>query len=217
MENIFEIDLDPNYHISTFPTTHVRKFALYIPPIEQYLPTENHYFGLEEMTYGNLVIDQENGGISTTVRHFFKDMLNNKTYAYEIACTPAPLIHNELGQEIMTFAKENLITHDLADNYMREFNNAKLNGQHARVFRFGTILTRLCKGLRTTEMTDAEHFIYSELLDDKISLRDTALELNYMTNVVQGLVKTSGDLFPPVDMKYVNQFLVRIHKEYYKI
>ena len=217
MENIIELDLDPTFHISQLPTTYVKKFILYIPPMEEYIPNENHYFGLTDMSYGNVILDQENRSLSMTVRHFFKELINNKTYAYEIAATPQPFIndYSKQGVDLFEFAKDNLITDQIIDNYYLNFNKAKANGNHSKTFRIGTIIRRLGKNLRTTDMTDEEFNFYNLLENDELSDKEIALTLNNMTIEIQTLMKNCRDLFHPIDMNFINQFLIRLHKEYY--
>jgi hypothetical protein len=221
METIIEIDLNPEYHVSKFLTTNVRKFALYIPTIDQIMPNESHYFGINKLTYGNIVINQEKGMVALTLRQFFKALLSNMPYAYEIACTPISNINPEfqLGIDILNFGKSNLISKSIVDTYIKNFTYDKINGNYTRAYRFGTILKRLYSGLRTTEMTLEETTMYGHLLSDTIKLEDIEFALTHMDIEFQSnesLIHLD-EIYPQVDINYINQYLIRTHKDYLKI
>lgn len=218
MQHLLEIDINPEFHISTFGVTNVRKFALYIPPLEKCLPTEKNYFGLEELSYGDLFIDQESGSITMSVRHFFKDLLSNIQYAYEISCTPTSHINQEFttGIEILNFGRENLVSKPLVDNYLNSFTHYRVNDNLINAYRVGTILKRLYKGHRTTEMTDQESDFYKLLIDNKANLEDLYYELVGMEMDFQNININLDDFFPIIDKNFINEFLIRIHREYLK-
>jgi hypothetical protein len=221
MENIIEIELNPEFHISKFLTTNVRKLALYIPTIDQLMPTESNYFGLKEMTYGNIILDQESGLVALTVRQFFKALLSNMPYAYEIACTPHSNIvaDSQLGFEILNFGKTHLISKPIIDKYLKSFTEDKITGNYTRAYRIGTVLKRLYRGLRTTEMTNEETELYNHLLSDTVKLEDIEFSLTHMDVEFQSIEPTINynDIFPPIDINYINQFLIQTHKDYLKL
>jgi hypothetical protein len=218
MESIIEIEINSEFHISQLPTTHIRKFALYIPTADQCIPTENNYFGLDELTFGNVIIDPEQGKLSMTLRQFFKDFLSSQPYAFEIACTPHNSISSEtdIGAESLLFCKENMVSKNLIDAYLQLFLANKNKEKHLKAYRYGVLLKKLYRGIKTTEMNDEEAVVYSQIQKKRMAKADIGMTLASLDFDLQELESKceKEELYPSIDMKYVNQFLVRTHKTY---
>jgi len=217
MDSIIEIDIDKDIHVSPFPVSHIRKFALYIPPLEQCIPTEEHYFGLDELPIGDLLVEQESGKLSMSVRWFIKSIILSDTSAFEMTCSPEYAISqgSDIGREILSFAKDNLVSKNLVKRYLELFLEAKKRSNgYRKAFRYGTILNRLYKGLRTTEMTDEETSIYKSLTNGPNSQKDLILaNVDIDLQELESRVNLD-EIYPGIDKSFVNQFLIRIHKTY---
>lgn len=217
MDSIIEININKEVHISPFPITHIRQFALYIPPLEQCIPTENHYFGLDELPIGDLFVEQDTGKLSMSVRWFIKSIILSNTFAYEMSCSPNYTISQDsnIGREILAFGRDNLVSKNIIKNYLELFLDAKKrpNG-YRKAFRYGTILNRLYKGLRTTEMTDGEIDIYKSLTSENHLQKDLILaNMDFDLQELESKVNLD-ELYPGIDKNFVNDFLIRIHKTY---
>lgn len=216
MDNLIEININREYHVSQPNTSHIRKFALYIPPKDKCVPNESHYFGLEEFSYGATCINQEEGKLVLSVRQFFKNLLENNVYAYELACTPQSEIQevSVLGYEALSYGKENVVSKDLVSNYVKLFLLNKSKRRYTKAFRYGTIIKRLYSNIRTTEMTDDEKEVFDLLSKRKISKEKIELILAHMDFDLQELDSNCvlDEIYPPVNMKYINEFLIRIYK-----
>lgn len=215
MESIFEVEINPEFHPSQLPYDHVRSFSVYIPPLEQCIPSENHYFGLDELPSGSLFIEQETGKLTMPIRVFFKSLLAGNPYAYEIACTPHDCLTQctPLGSDVLSFAVENFAIKPLADKYLSAFLTQKSTSvNYGKAVRFFTILKRLYSGLKTTEMTQDEVELYQSVKNAGIKKKEIDLLLAHMDFDLQEM--ESSAVFPQPDMNYINQFLIRTHKSY---
>ena len=221
MDNIIEININDDYHMSHVTLTHVKKFALHIPNARKCIPNENHYFGLEELPLEQLLIERDTGKISMPVRLFVKKIIASNPYVYEFACTPRQFIENEqpLGNEVMTFCRDNLISKKLIENYLKLFVSCKSNGIHAKAFRYGTMLRRLYKGIKTTEMREDEFITYTSIQNNTISIADIEMTLVHLDFELQDLESNVNldNIFPPIDNKYTNQFLIQSYSSYLNI
>ena len=221
MDNIIEININNDFHISHTTLAYLRKFALHIPEISKCVPNENHYFGLDELPSDQMTIDNELGKLSMQVRFFIKKIIASNLYAYELACTPQQHIIFEwpLGNEVMTFCRDNLISKQLISNYLKLFVTNKSKNNYIKAFRYGTMLRRLYKGIKTTDLTNEAFDIYNNIVNKTISKNDIEMILVHMDFELQDLESNVNidELFPPIDIKYANQFLIQTYKSYLKI
>lgn len=217
MESIIEIDINKDVHISPFPISHIRKFALYIPPLEQCIPTENHYFGLDELPIGDLLVEQETGKLSMSVRWFIKSIILSDTFAFEMSCSPEFTISQDsnIGRDILAFGRDNLVSNNLIKRYLELYLEAKKKSNgYKKSFRYGTILNRLYKGLRTTEMTDEESSVYKSLTSSPQSEKDLIMaNMDFDLQELESKINLD-EIYPGIDKNFVNEFLIRIHKTY---
>jgi hypothetical protein len=218
MESIFDIDINAEFHPSQFPLDHVRSFSVYIPTLEQCIPSENHYFGIEEFPNGSLFVEQETGRLMMPLRMFFKSLLNGNPYAYEVACTPTQYVTNytQLGNEVLSFAIENFATKALTEKYEQLFILHKSSSvRYYKAIRYFAELKRLYSGLNTVEMNEKEQELYYAAQINGINKKNVTLLLAHMDFELQELATKAT--FPQIDLNYVNQFLIRIHKSYLRV
>lgn len=221
MDNIIEININDDYHISHTTLTHIKKFALHIPDANKCVPTENNYFGLDELPLEQLLIERDTGKISMPVRLFIKKIIASNPYTYEFACTPRQYIEYEqpLGNEVMTFCRDNLISKQLIANYLKLFVMCKSKRNYAKAFRYGTMLRRLYNGIKTTEMREDEHTMYTSIRKKTISTNDIEMSLVHLDFELQDLESSINldELFPPINKQYTNQFLIQSYSSYLNI
>jgi hypothetical protein len=214
MDTLIEVNIDPEFHVSPLPITYVRKQALYIPPLEQCIPKESHYFGLEVFNHPNFTINQETGSVAYPVRDFVRLFTYGETAPFEFAATPRSLITNEtdIGSYILKYCIDNFISETLITSYNNLFLLSKSRGAYMKAFRYGTILKRLYSGLKITEMTDDEQKFYNK---KKILKREVELTLARLDFDLQELESTFTfeKYYPPFTLDQVNKFLVEIYKK----
>lgn len=221
MHKLFEVNIDPNFHISGLPISHTTKLSVFIPPIEQCIPTENNYFGLEPMTHGNFLISQEDRSLSIPLRKFIEmSLVDACPFVFECASSNPDHIESitSLGQEVMDFARENCVTKTLLKYYLESFIKTKESSPH-RSFRYGSILRKLYKNIRTVDMTEEEWDIYYNLKENsqKYNKEYVLVHLDFDLQELEQSCEKNEFYLDRVNMELVNQFLVRIHKTQFGI
>ena len=217
MDSIFDIAINPGCHPSQFPIDYVRDFSVYIPPLEQCIPSENHYFGIDEFPNGSIFVEQQSGKLMMPIRMFFKSLMNGNPYSYEIACSPQQQIINctPIGTDVLNFAAENFATKALADQYVKLFLLHKATSHYGKAVRYYTIVKRLYSGLKTVEMTEGEADLQHAASINGIKKNKIELMLAHMDFELQEMETKAT--FPLIDLNYINQFLIRTHKSYLRM
>lgn len=215
MNTILSIVIDKTLHISQPATSHVRKVSIYVPTKEKCVPSENHYFGIDDFSYGGALVDQAEGIFYITPRHFIQNLVSGSTYAYELACTPSHLVEGK-DLEILDFGKQHAINRNLLGIYLADFLSSKKKNKYSKAYRIGTILKRLYSDLRVIEMTDQETEVYNRIVKKKYPKEQIELILAQMDFDLQELEQKCDKevSFPHPNIPHINQFLIRTYNTY---
>jgi predicted nucleotidyltransferase len=194
------------------------------------VPTENHYFGLKHLKKDE-VINKNNGlegsakveSVFYSLKKFIELCMKGNPTLIEVAFVPNELIiqRTDISDEIMTYIRNNFMTKKTLKSYIGYFldqkrGNASTPKKASHVYRIGVQAVNFAKtGIINPVLSGKELEIALNIRNNNIDKDELDRLIAYVDLKLQQ-AEANNNLISEPDEEAASNFLVYIHKKYYK-
>ncbi len=194
------------------------------------VPTEAHYFGLKHLKKDE-VVNVNNGlegsakveSVFYSLKKFIELCMKGNPTLIEVAFVPNDLLihRTDLSDEIMTYIRNNFMTKKTLKSYIGYFldqkrGNSSTPKKASHVYRIGMQAINFSKtGVINPVLSGKELEIALNIRNENIDKSDLEKHIAYLDLKLQQ-AEANNSLINEPDENAASDFLVYIHKKYYK-